>query len=389
MSQFWQSARVKKKKKKIKEETENDETLKRILDFYRNGWPKNKSKVPDNIKFYYNKRNDIIENDGILFYNEKIMIPESMKREMLALLHESHFGMNKTKSRARSTVYWKNLNEDIENMILNCRICEELSKNNVKEPLIPHEIPKRSFEKVGCDIAMYGGKNYVVLVDYFSKWIELKQIRNKTSSEVIQAWMEIFAQFGIPKTIIADNMPFGSFECKKFAENWDIEIITSSPLYPKSNGMAERAVQVVKNILKKSRSIEDTYTQLLEYRNTCVKDMNVTPSQLVFNRLVRTKIPIAESLLEPKIIDEVNRQLQKKADRVRLFYDRSAKSRAPFKEGDEVLLNTNGKWNNAKVIKKWHTPRSYVVEDEDGSHYRRNSWFLRKNERQTNVKLKI
>lgn len=366
-----------KRENQLKEETKKDEQLSKILLFYKNGWPKDKSKVPENLRFYFGKRNDIVENDGILYYNDKIMIPDSLKTDMLNLLHESHMGIFKTQKRARSIMYWKNMNSDIEDKIFNCKICDQFSKNNMKEPLIPHDIPSIPFHKVGCDIATYGGKDYLIVVDYLTKWIEYKLLRNKTSSEIIKHWVDIFSQFGIPKIIIADNVPFGSFECKSFATKWNIEIITSSPLYPKSNGLAERSVQIIKNIFKKSTTHEEICVQLMEYRNTPTQDMSLTPSQLMFNRLLRTKLPVSDKLLSPNYNNTIKEQVIKKGENSEKYYNKSTRREQTFKEGDKVLIKDRNKWKNGTILYKWNTPRSYIVEDEEGKEYRRNSWFLK------------
>lgn len=100
--------------------------------------------------------------------------------------------------------------------------------------------------KIGCDLFEYKGKDYLIIIDYYSKWIEFEPMKNKTSREVINKWTETFARFGIPGTVISDNVPFNSTECREFAEKWGFKIITSSPLYPKSNGLAERADKLLK-----------------------------------------------------------------------------------------------------------------------------------------------
>lgn len=102
--------------------------------------------------------------------------------------------------------------------------------------MIPHEIPNKPFVKIGCDILEYQGKNYLVVIDYYSKWIELVKLKRKTAGEINNELLKIFACFGYPHIIIGDNVPVGSFECNQFASKHDIKIITSSPPYPKSNG---------------------------------------------------------------------------------------------------------------------------------------------------------
>jgi len=84
----------------------------------------------------------------------------------------------------------------------------------------------------------------------------------------------VFATFGIPDIVIADNMPYSSYECKRFAKEYDFEFKTSSPRYPRSNGLVERFVQTAKNILKKSENLN---VALMEYRNTPITGLNRSP----------------------------------------------------------------------------------------------------------------
>lgn len=366
------------RKTEFRRETENDPTLKILKTYCQNGWPGDKSKCDDLAKFYFKMKSDIFLEDDMLFYEERIIIPIKMRDKILKQLHESHFGITKTLKRAKQTVYWPNMCNDITQMIGNCMECQKYAPKNQKEPMIPHEIPDKPFEKVACDILEYSGKNYLVVVDFYSKWIELKQMRGKTAREVNEKLMEIFCVFGRPKIIIADNMPFGSVECTEFANRMDIKFITSSPHYPKSNGLAERSVQICKNILKKTNNFFEVQNALLEYRSTPTQFMNYSPSQLLQSRVLRSGLPTHVNKFELKVCpkQEVQQQLQKKQTECTKYYNRNAKSREQFNPNDNVYVHNFGRWVPGVVIKKWSTPRSYVVSI-DGKSYRRNTRDIR------------
>ena len=106
----------------------------------------------------------------------------------------------------------------------------------------------------------------------------------KTASSVIKHMKPILARHGIPEEIVADNMPYNSREFQQFAKDWGFKVTTTSPTYPQSNGMSEKAVQTVKKILKKST---DPFIGLLEYRNTPISGMSYTPMQLLVPRYQR------------------------------------------------------------------------------------------------------
>ncbi|KAK9744222.1 Integrase zinc binding domain [Popillia japonica] len=128
---------------------------------------------------------------------------------MLQKLHKVHFGMEKTKARARRIFYWPRMTTDIEKYIEECL---KYSRANMKEPLIPHERPNIPFAKIGSDVL-----------------------------------------------------------------EWNFNICTSSPRYPKSNGLAERAVGICKGMLRKcDEAGVDIELALLEYRTTNVMKLELT-----------------------------------------------------------------------------------------------------------------
>lgn len=366
------------RKNEIQKETEKDEDFKKIKGFCQTGWPRNKENCPEQIRYLYKMRNDILLDDDILFYKERIMIPKSMRKMILTKLHEPHFGINKTMKRAQSSVFWPNISNEIEQVVSNCRICQENAPRNQKEPLISHEIPNEPFKKIACDILEHRGNDYLAVVDFYSNWIELIRLKRKTAHEINIELLRIFSRFGYPHIIIADNVPFGSYECKEFAKKIDSMITTSSPRYPQSNGMAEKAVHICKTILKKSKSEEEVLKALLAYRTTPIKNMIYTPAQLVQSRNLRNDLPMHENNMKPELCVNVEEQHINKQMKSKEFYDKSAKPRAEFEQNQSVLFRKNEKWQTGKVIEKHNTPRSYIVEQSDGGVFRRNSRHIRR-----------
>uniref|UniRef100_T1IU81 Integrase catalytic domain-containing protein n=1 Tax=Strigamia maritima TaxID=126957 RepID=T1IU81_STRMM len=194
--------------------------------------------------------------------------------------------------------------------------------------MISHTIPDGRWLKVGADIAELGTDIYLVVVDYLSKFPEVVSIAQKTASAVIKALKSIFACTGIPTTLIADNNPFGAAEMQAFANEWHLEIITSSPHYPQSNGQIERTIHTVKSMLKKCRDDHsDPYLGLLQLRNSPIDD--VLPALL-------------------------KRQIQQKQQ-----YDKTAISKEQLMAGDNVRVHDGKHWVQARVIKVDKNPRSY------------------------------
>ena len=126
----------------LKRSTQQDETLQTLKATLQQGWPEHRQSVPACIAPYWNIRHDLSEAKGLLFKDNKLIIPSSMRKDTLKLIHESHQGIEKCKSRARSVIHWPGMNNDIVDIVLNCTICATFRNQDQKEPMIPHEIPE-------------------------------------------------------------------------------------------------------------------------------------------------------------------------------------------------------------------------------------------------------
>ncbi|KAB0793818.1 hypothetical protein PPYR_13438 [Photinus pyralis] len=362
-------------KTKLQVETGKDSALQNVIKFCENGWPKSITKLAQNVKIYYNKRNSIVYEDGLLFIDKAIIVPNTMQEVILRKVHSSHLGISKTKQRAKSLFYWPGINSDIEGLISNCKVCQRYRNRNAREPMLYHTIPELPFEIIGCDILEYANKNYLVLVDYFSKWVELKLLKSKDSVEIAHVLKEIFAIHGIPVKLIADNVPFGSFYLKQFAESWNFQLVTSSPYYPKSNGLSERYVGICKKFIKKSVDANvDLQEILLEYRNTPVMGSAYSPAQLLFSRKTRTLLPISNHSLKPKLVADFSKFLMKKKCEMKSYYDRNSKIRNyKVKPNQPVTYRYGNEWHPGSVIGTAPTPRSVIIKDSDNNRIKRRN----------------
>ncbi|GFT28390.1 uncharacterized protein K02A2.6 [Nephila pilipes] len=117
-------------------------------------------------------------------------------------------------------------------------------------------------------------------MDYYSKWIKIAELANKCADEVITKLKTVFSRFGDLNTVISDNIPFNSYIYKNFSNEWDFNYAFISPRYSPSNGMVERAVGIVKRIMRKAREDKRDYlVGLMEYRNTPISDLDLSPAE--------------------------------------------------------------------------------------------------------------
>ena len=225
--------------------------------------------VPEALRQYWKVKEDLYIVDNLLLKGDRIVIPSSRRELVLKAIHEGHLGIEKCKARARICVYWPNLDDDIEKVVRQCSVCNQYTRGNQKEQLHPHSIPMLPWHKVGADYLTVANQDYLLVVDYFSKYPKVIPVQSKSAYSTIKEMKAIFARHGIPNTVIADNMPFHSKEFYQFSKEWNFTLITSSPRYPQSNGMAERNVQTVKSLFKKAKDDgNDEYLAMLEFRNS-------------------------------------------------------------------------------------------------------------------------
>ncbi|XP_038062613.1 uncharacterized protein K02A2.6-like [Patiria miniata] len=190
----------------------------------REGWPDLKSQVSANLAPYWNFCEQLTLEEDLIFKNDKVIIPASLTKLMLTKVHQSHQGIEKTKRLARGIMFWPNMSAQITDMVSRCPICSANQHKNRKEPMVPHEFPLRPWQKVGSDLFEIGTEQYMVLVDYYSNFIEVNKLASTKSSAVITCCKQQFSQYGIPDELITDNGPqFTSAEFRQFTKDYGIK----------------------------------------------------------------------------------------------------------------------------------------------------------------------
>lgn len=374
------------KLQEIRDETQQDATLKELLRTIRVGWPKRPGQVSDNIREYWNVRDELSEVDGLILKCNRLVIPSTMRPDILARIHMGHFGMDKCKHRAREAVYWPLITKNIEDMVSRCDICLYHRNAQPKEPMCPHDIPERPWQKVATDLFEWNQENYLVVVDYHSRYFEVAKVPDTSASTIVHYTKSMFARHGIPDEVMSDNGPqYSSAQYKQFAEQWEFKHSTSSPRYPQSNGLAEKTVQTLKTILSKaSQDGKDPYLCILEYRNSPVGKCK-SPAQLLMGRRLRTTLPMRTELLKPE--SSVNNGFQQNREeeksKQQKHYDRGSHELPKLKAGEQIRLrNQNNRWEPATVIREVDS-RSYIVRTENGRFYRRNRRWLMQTRKST------
>lgn len=356
----------------LKEHLKNDSVCARVMVMCSQGWPEHAKQEPL-LRNYWPDRATLTVKDGLLLKDSRLVIPSEMRNEVLTKLHDGHQGVVKCKARARQTVWWPGLSQQISEMVLKCRTCIQ-ERHNHNEPLMPTECPDRPWQRVGTDLFELGGKTYLLAVDYLSRFVEIALLNKTKSNDVITHLKSFFARHGIPEVLMSDNGPqFSGQTFSDFAEAYGFKHITSSPRFPQSNGEAERAVQTVKNLLKKAT---DPYLALLAYRATPLQN-GYSPAELLMGRRLRTTLPTLPSQLDPTLPDSAKLAQKEREKRMLDIANYNRRHRAKplcnLSPGEHVWV-TDAK-TPGTVIQSHSTPRSYTVDLPQGT-VRRNRMHL-------------
>ena len=276
--------------------TRSDSILSIVLQYLNHGWP---DVCPsDELKPYWSRQNELSLLDGCILWASRVVIPVQGREQLLHELHEGHFGISKAKSRARSCMWWPGIDADIERKVKQCEKCQQSRGSPPEAPLYPWPWPSHPWSRLHLDFAgpINNTMFLLVVIDAHSKWIEVFPMSSVTSSATIQRLRVLFAQFGLPDTVVTDNGScFGSQEFEAYLMENGVHHLTSAPYHPASNGMAERAVQIVKNGLK--RDTEGTLTErlarvLFNYRIMPHSTTDVSPAALLFGRTLRSRLDL-------------------------------------------------------------------------------------------------
>lgn len=352
----------------IKKETIKDEGLQKVVEFINKGWPAKVNNIE--LKPFHLCRNELSVENGCILRGHKVIIPKIFRERLLEELHQSHFGVVKTKSEARGRMWWPNIDKDIETKIGSCNACNIMRNDPPQAPLAPWPFPRRVWERVHLDMFTLQDKQYLVAVDAHSKWVECFLMQKTDSSAVVSKLGDMFSRFGLVRTLVTDNATnFSSKEFNSFCQLNGIQHLTIAPYHPASNGQAENSVKTVKRGLKailksngkSPRVIEANLNKFLfDYRNSVHCTTGFSPAQLMFGRPLRCRLDLLRVDM-PSSLSAVSEIRIKKP----LLQNKGTR-KTTFKVNDRVLVKhyySNGNkhiWKRG-IIKNYLGSRMFNV----------------------------
>lgn len=361
----------------LRTESQRDSIIRDTMSFTLDGWPSHEQDVTPGLEVFFKERGRLSVCDGLLLFGSRIVIPAALRDDLLQRLHEGHQGYTKCLARAQSSIWWPGLSAQLRRFLEGCQFCNENRPSHRREPLMPRSLPARPWQRIAADLCDFKGKQYMVVYDEFSGWLEIMLIPRSDTATIIERLNSLFARYGIPDVLTTDNGPcFASYEFRRYAEFHGFSHSTSSPYWAPSNGAAERAVGIAKRILRQ----DNIFQALTAYRTTPHTATGVSPARLFLGRELNTRIPVVPQSLTPEWpdFDAVRQHHEQYKSGMKSDYDRrhGARPLPELKPGDKVVVKTDKEkqWTTEGTIQRAaDEPRSYIISAENGDRdMRRN-----------------
>ena len=295
-------------------ETAKDSILSQLMRFVKEGWP---HAFSEELKDFKKLENSLSTENGCVFYGLRVIIPSTLRNHILKLLHLGHFGMQRMKQLARSTVYWPRIDFDIEDLCRKCTSCGQFQNKPDKPSIHPWMMPEKPWSRLHLDHAInFLGRNWLVLVDAYSKYPCIHPTTSTSSNNTTAILEQEFAHFGYPHTLVTDNATtFMSQEFQAWCKQRGIVHLTGAPYHLATNGAAERLIQSFKQALRKSSLPPKEALQefLMQYRRIPFAS-GLSPSELLNGRRIRTKIDTLVPSIPHLLQGRQSRQASKRSN---------------------------------------------------------------------------
>ena len=247
---------------------------------------------------YKQIRNKLTEH-SILIRENRIVLPQSLRKKAIEIAHQGHLGICKVKSLLREKVYWLGRDADTNEFISRCTPCQANSRIPPPDPVNMSTLPEKLFEEISVDF--YGplpnGEKLLSITDLHSRFPFTEIMKTTTAVKVIERLENVFSIYGYPEKLRHDNgPPFSSHEFKQYLRDVNIRDKAVTPEHSQSNVVVENFNRSLNKCLRIAK-VQNLSRQnelrkmLLNFRKSVHSTANVTPAQLFFNRELKTFLP--------------------------------------------------------------------------------------------------
>ena len=313
--------------------------------------------------------------NGLVTKGARLMIPSTLRSKVLEQIHEGHLGIEKCMLKARDSVFWPGISNDIRKTVEKCGICQASSKaskpfGNVSD-VSPH-----AWHTLGTDLFYWNKIDYLVIGDYFSKYLIVRRLPNSSTHTVIKELGLVFTELGRPFVLRSDNGPcYSSREFHNFLSFYQVDHVTSSPHHPQSNGFAEALVGIAKKLMEKSVKEGKPWNfGLLQYRTTPISSTLLSPLEMLTGRKPHSNLPqIPSSIGHTMDTSRICKELLRRQPTA------TSTGATEMEPGQPVFVKEvhGNVWRTATVDQPAAEPDSYWIRFPDNSILRRTRSMIK------------
>ena len=374
----------------VRSESGKDTEMKNLTEVIRSG----AQEWPSELSQYNRVRENLSKKDGTVMFKGRIVVPKSLRRKALEIIHGAHQGCQGMLNRASLNLWWPGLSTYIEKKRAECETCTEIAPSQPSMPSIQPERPEYPMQKLCSDIAYFQGKTYLVIVDRFTDWPSVCPADG--SNRLIKALRFHFVTYGAAEEIASDGGPeYIAASTQELLSRWRVKHRVSSAYYLRSNMRAELGVKIIKRLLREnigsggSVETDKVARALLSYRNTPNLELGRSPAQLLYGRNLKDHLPGTLNTYKQRrewilLGDEREKALSEKYGRVKENLDRGTRRLKELELGDIVQIqNQKGpdalRWSKSRVVVDIRSHNQYGIRmNGSGRITLRNRKFLRK-----------
>ena len=188
----------------IHEEISKDPTFTFLKHYIHMGWPNECRMLPQELHTFWNYREDLSMENGLITKEARHLIPSTLKRKVMEQIHDGHLGIEKCMLKAKEAVFWPGISNDILEAVEKCGICQAGSKA-AKPVGNVSDVPPHAWHTLGTDLFYWNNVNCLVVGDYFSKYLIVRKLPNSSTHAVIKELGLIFTEFDRPFILKSDN----------------------------------------------------------------------------------------------------------------------------------------------------------------------------------------
>lgn len=353
------------------EATKNDAELQAVLSsIMKEDW------TSPIVKQYSAFRCELSFANGLVMRGSKLVVPSILRERMLLLAHEGHPGQSCMKRRLRDRCWWPNMDQEVVKVCEKCEGCRLVQIPDPPEPMERRPLPDKPWVDIAIDFLgpLPTGEYILVVVDYFSRHVDLEIMTSITAKETIKRMARIFGLWGVPRTITLDNgKQFVATEFDDFCKVKGIHLNHTTPYWPQANGEVERQNRSLLKRLKIANALYGDWrsemSHYLEmYNNTPHSTTGRSPNELLQNRRLRFKFPEVEDLStailssEHRDKDTVQKSLGKERE------DAKRRSKPSAIGTDDVVLMRN--LHPTNKLSTNFLKEKFTVVERNGSNVR-------------------